>query len=295
MRMWLHYTPARRRFQFTKAAVHASDDRSGGRFDKAAAKKYNSWMLERIRPLFPESSDEFTLARQIDARRLPRHVAIIMDGNGRWARAKGQKRTAGHSAGAKTARAITEIAARLGIPYLTLFTFSSENWKRPAGEVRFLMNMLYENLLNERELLEKNDIKLKILGVADELPAALRKKLQETEAQTQKHRGLQVNLALNYGARNEIVRAVKAIIAKGIGAARLDEKAFASFLDTAGCPDPDLLIRTSGEQRISNFLLFQIAYSELYFTPVLWPDFTAQEFFRAIIDFQGRSRRFGSL
>jgi undecaprenyl diphosphate synthase len=252
-------------------------------------------MLERIRSLFPESSAEFMLARQIDARRLPHHVAIIMDGNGRWAKANGQKRSAGHSAGAKTARLITEIAARLGIPYLTLFTFSSENWKRPAGEVRFLMNMLYENLLNEQELLEKNDIKLKILGAVDKLPARLREKLRETESRSQKHRGLQVNLALNYGARAEIVRAVRKIIARGVSAARISEKAFASFLDTAGCPDPDLLIRTSGELRISNFLLYQIAYSELYFTPVLWPDFTAKEFFSAIIDFQGRARRYGNI
>ncbi len=252
-------------------------------------------MLDRIRSLFPESSAEIALARQIDEKRLPQHVAIIMDGNGRWARANGLKRTTGHSAGAKTARTITEIAARLGIKYLTLFTFSSENWKRPAGEVRFLMNMLYENLLNEQELLKKNDIRLKILGVLDKLPVKLRKKLLEVELRSQKHTGLQVNLALNYGARAEIVQAVKKIIGKGIPVSRLNEKSFAGYLDTAGCPDPELLIRTSGELRISNFLLYQIAYSELYFTPVLWPDFKAGDFFNAIIDFQGRARRFGGI
>ena len=264
-------------------------------FDKQARKKYNSWMLDRIRSLFPEPSPEFKLAEQIDEKRLPLHVAIIMDGNGRWAKANHLKRTEGHSAGAKAARVITEIAARLGIQYLTLYTFSSENWKRPAGEIRFLMNMLYENLLNEKELLEKNDIRMKIFGILDKLPVKLQKKLRETEMNSQKHRGLQVNLALNYGARAEIVHAVKEIIAKGIPASRLNEKTFKNHLDSAGCPDPDLLIRTSGELRISNFLLYQIAYSELYFTPILWPDFKGGDFLRAIIDFQGRERRFGNI
>jgi len=248
-----------------------------------------------VRTLYPEDSAEFRLAAQIDEKRLPGHVAIIMDGNGRWARQNSLKRTSGHSAGAETARSITEIAARLGIKYLTLFTFSSENWKRPAGEIRFLMNMLYENLLNNQELLEKNNIRLRILGASDKLPAKLQKKLRETEISSQKHQGLQVNLALNYGARKEIIHAVKQIIAKGIPAARINEKIFGKYLYTAGCPDPDLLIRTSGEFRISNFLLYQIAYSELYFTPILWPDFKAGDFFRAIIDFQGRTRRFGNI
>jgi undecaprenyl diphosphate synthase len=251
-------------------------------------------MLDHVRSLYPEKSVEGDLLGQIDEKRLPGHVAIIMDGNGRWAKANNLKRSAGHSAGAGTARAITEIAARLGIKYLTLFTFSSENWKRPANEIRFLMNMLYENLLTEQELIDKNDIKLKILGIIDKLPAKLQKKLRAAEADSQKHKGLQVNLALNYGARAEIIFAVKKIIAQGIPPARLNEKTFGQYLDTAGCPDPDLLIRTSGELRISNFLLYQIAYSELYFTTTLWPDFKAVDFFRAIIDFQGRDRRFGN-
>lgn len=265
------------------------------RFDKPARKKYNSWMLDHARTLYPEESEEFRLIVQIAENRLPGHVAIIMDGNGRWANQKNLPRTAGHNAGAETARAITELAARLGIKILTLFTFSSENWKRPASEVHFLMNMLYENLLNKQDLLEKNDIKLRILGVIDKLPARLQKKLLETENKSQKNKGLQVNLALNYGSRTEIVRAVKQIINAGIPASRLNEKTFSKFLNTAGCPDPDLVIRTSGELRISNFLLYQIAYSELYFTPVLWPDFKAADFFRALIDFQGRDRRFGKL
>lgn len=252
-------------------------------------------MLDHLRAPYPETSEEFRLIAQIDDKRLPAHVAIIMDGNGRWAKKKNLQRTAGHSAGAETARAITEIAARLGIKHLTLFTFSSENWKRPVSEIKFLMNMLYENLLNKQELLEKNDIKLKIFGAIDKLPAKLQKKLCETEAHSQKHQGLQVNLALNYGAREEIVHAVKQIISQGIPASRITEKTFAKFLYTVGCPDPDLLIRTSGETRISNFLLYQIAYSELYFTPLLWPDFKACDFFRAVIDFQGRTRRFGNI
>jgi len=252
-------------------------------------------MLDHVRAQYPEASAEFQLITQIDEKRLPGHVAIIMDGNGRWAKQKNLKRTAGHSAGVETARSISEIAARLGIKYLTLFTFSSENWKRPASEIKFLMNMLYENLLNKQELLEKNDIKLKIIGAIDKLPAKLQKKLRETEEKSQKRHGLQVNLALNYGAREEIIHAVKQIVAQGIQASRLNDKTFAKFLDTAGCPDPDLLIRTSGELRLSNFLLYQIAYTELYFTPILWPDFKARDFFRAIIDFQGRARRFGNI
>jgi undecaprenyl diphosphate synthase len=252
-------------------------------------------MLDHVRSLYPEESAEFKLIAQIDEKRLPEHVAIIMDGNGRWAEKKNQKRNTGHSAGAKTARAITETAARLGIKYLTLFTFSSENWKRPPSEIKFLMNMLYENLLSEKELLEKNDIKLKIIGAIEKLPLKLQKKLRETEAKSQKHKRLQVNLALNYGAREEIVRAVKQIIAQGSPASRINEKTFAKYLYTFDCPNPDLLIRTSGEYRLSNFLLYQIAYSELYFTPILWPDFKAEDFFRAIIDFQGRSRRFGNI
>jgi undecaprenyl diphosphate synthase len=252
-------------------------------------------MSDHVRALFSEDSAECRLITQIDEKRLPVHVAIVMDGNGRWAKKKNLKRTAGHSAGAETARAITEIAARLGIKFLTLFTFSSENWKRPVSEIKFLMNMLYENLLNKQELLEKNDIKLKILGTIGKLPAKLQEKLCETETKSHKHQGLQVNLALNYGAREEIVHAVKQIIGQGISASRVNEKTFGKYLYTTGCPDPDLLIRTSGEYRISNFLLYQIAYSELYFTPILWPDFKAADFFRAIIDFQSRTRRFGNI
>jgi undecaprenyl diphosphate synthase len=232
---------------------------------------------------------------EIDPARLPRHVAVIMDGNGRWAKQKGLNRNAGHSAGAEAAREITETSARLGIRYLTLFTFSSENWKRPASEVQFLMDMLYDNLIRRQKLLDENDIRLRIIGDLEKLPGKLRKKLQESERKSESHRRLQVNLALNYGSRPEILRAVREIIAQGIPAEQVDEAAFSRFLYTGGVPDPDLLIRTSGELRLSNFLLFQIAYSELYFTPTLWPDFRAREFFQALIDYQSRERRFGNL
>jgi undecaprenyl diphosphate synthase len=252
-------------------------------------------MLDHALSRYSPESEEYSLIARIDEKRLPSHVAVIMDGNGRWAVQKNLDRNAGHSAGAESAREVTEAAARLGIRYLTLFTFSSENWRRPAGEVKFLMDMLYENLLKRRELLDDNDIQLKIIGDLARLPAKLRKKLREAEERSRDHLRMRVNLALNYGARLEILRAVRGVVASGITADAIDERAFEQHLYTAGCPDPDLLIRTSGEIRVSNFLLYQIAYSELYFTPTLWPDFKAKEFFRAIIDFQARQRRFGSV
>jgi undecaprenyl diphosphate synthase len=252
-------------------------------------------MLDHALAQFSPQSEEYSLIGRIDENRLPAHVAVIMDGNGRWARQKELTRDAGHRAGAESAREITETAARLGIRYLTLFTFSSENWKRPAGEVQFLMDMLYENLLKRQKLLDDNDIRLKVIGDVDRLPGPLRKKLQESEQNSRGHQRLQVNLALNYGSRAEILRAVREIIARGLPADQVDEEMFSGFLYTAGCPDPDLLIRTSGELRLSNFLLYQMAYTELYFTPTLWPDFRAKDFFRAVIAFQARERRFGSI
>jgi undecaprenyl diphosphate synthase len=251
-------------------------------------------MLDQVLAHYTPGSAERELLEGIDEKRLPVHVAITMDGNGRWAKRQGLERSAGHSAGAEAAREVTEAAARLGIRFLTLFTFSSENWKRPAGEVQFLMDMLYENLLNRQELLSDNDIRLKVIGDLERLPGKLRKKLRESEERTRGHKRMQVNLALNYGSRQEILQAVQAIVSEGIAAHKIDEPTFAGHLATAGCPDPDLLIRTSGELRLSNFLLYQIAYSELYFTPTLWPDFRAGELFRAVIDYQGRERRFGN-
>jgi undecaprenyl diphosphate synthase len=216
-----------------------------------------------------------------------------MDGNGRWAKQRNQGRSEGHREGAKTAREVSECAARLGIKYLTMFTFSSENWKRSIKEVNMLMNLLYDNLVQEKELLMKNDIRLNVVGDIKKLPGKLQKKLTEIMTLSENNSRMQINLALNYGSRIEIVNAVKQIIEEGIVPSKINETLFSQYLLTKGCPDPDLLIRTSGELRISNFLLFQIAYSELYFTDILWPDFHNAEFLKAIVEFQHRDRRYG--
>jgi undecaprenyl diphosphate synthase len=252
-------------------------------------------MIDRFTGLIQENSQEAALLQQLDNGRIPVHLAIIMDGNGRWANRQGLKREDGHRQGAKTAKQVVEYAVRLGIKYLTLFTFSSENWKRPLKEINLLMNMLYDKLVEERELLIQNDIRFKVVGDVQGLPAKLRRKIMETEGLTREHKKTQLNLALNYGGRLEIIAAVKRIVADKIPAGRIDEKLFQSYLYTASCPDPDLLIRTSGELRISNFLLFQAAYAELYFTPVPWPEFDLKELLTAILEFQHRQRRFGKI
>ena len=252
-------------------------------------------MLNKFKDLIQEGTEEDTLARQIDRNRVPVHLAVIMDGNGRWAKQQGIKRDQGHKEGAVSARKITEYSLRLGIKYLTLFAFSSENWKRPISEINTLMNMLYEKLVEEKDLLIDNDIKLEIVGDIDGLPGKLKKKLIETIEFSKSHKTMQVNLALNYGARMEIIHAVKRIVEDNIPSKKIDEKLFEKYLYTLDSPDPDLLIRTSGELRISNFLLYQIAYSELYFTQTLWPDFRLKEFLKAIIDYQRRERRFGKV
>jgi undecaprenyl diphosphate synthase len=252
-------------------------------------------MLNKFKDLIQEGTEAEILARQIDRNRVPVHLAVIMDGNGRWANQRGVKRELGHQEGAVSARKITEYSLRLGVKYLTLFAFSSENWKRPITEVNTLMNMLYEKLVEEKDLLIDNDIKLEIVGDIDGLPGKLKKKLIETIELSKSHKTMQVNLALNYGARMEIIHAVKRIVEDNISSKKIDEKLFKKYLYTFNSPDPDLLIRTSGELRISNFLLFQIAYSELYFTKTLWPDFRLKEFLEAIIDYQGRERRFGKV
>lgn len=252
-------------------------------------------MIENFLDLIQKGSEEEALLHQIDKNKIPTHVAVIMDGNGRWAKQKGLKRKDGHQEGAVSARKITEYALRLGIKYLTLFAFSSENWKRPITEVNALMNMLYENLIQQRDLLAKNDIRLLIVGDLDRLPALLKSKLLETMDFSNSHQKMQINLALNYGSRMEIINAVKKILRDNIPVQEINEELFAGYLYTSDCPDPDLLIRTSGELRISNFLLYQLAYSELYFTPTLWPDFRLKEFIKAILDFQSRERRFGKI
>jgi undecaprenyl diphosphate synthase len=252
-------------------------------------------MITKLKELVQEDTEEYRLAEQIDKKRIPLHVAVIMDGNGRWAKKKNLKREAGHKEGAVSAKKITEYALRCGVKYLTLFAFSSENWKRPITEVNTLMNMLYENLVEQKELLMENKIKLNIVGDLGRLPSKLRKKLQETIDISKDHKAMQLNLALNYGSRMEILNAVKRIIDDDIPARKIDDTLFKKYLYTWDCPDPDLLIRTSGELRISNFLLYQIAYSELHFTDIMWPEFRLKHFLEAILDFQRRERRFGKV
>ena len=252
-------------------------------------------MIETFKNLIDEGSEEEKLLFRIDPTRLPAHIAIIMDGNGRWANQRGLNRKEGHKEGAVSARKIVEYARRIGIKYITLFTFSSENWKRPISEVNTLMNMLYENLIDQKQLLIENEIKLEIIGDITRLPGKLKKKLMETIELSKNYDKMQLNLALNYGSRPEILNAVKRIVEDNISPSKINEKLFAKYLYTAECPDPDLLIRTSGELRLSNFLLYQIAYAELYFTPIHWPDFRLKEFLNAILDFQARERRFGKV
>ncbi len=252
-------------------------------------------MINQFKDIITEAGDEYRLLQKIDTAKIPVHVAVIMDGNGRWANERGLKRKEGHKEGAESARKITEYALRMGIKNLTLFAFSSENWKRPITEVNALMNMLYQNLVEQRDLLSDNQISLRIVGDIDRLPGKLRKKLRETIDFSKDFKKMTVNLALNYGSRLEILNAVKRIVADGVQPSKINEKLFSQYLYTAGCPDPDLLIRTSGELRISNFLLYQLAYTELHFTDALWPDFRLKGLLEAILDFQKRERRFGKV
>src|SRR5262245_26086059 len=239
------------------------------------------------------------LLPQIDRTALPSHIAIIMDGNGRWARRRGLPRVAGHRAGINAVREVVEGSAELGIPVLTLYAFSVENWKRPLSEVATLMQLLKEYLNKELENLHKNDIRFRTIGRTDELDPSVQAELQKGMDRTRHNRGMVFNVALNYGGRAEIVDAVNRILQNGgLEAARKDgisEADFAQYLYTAGQPDPDLLIRTSGELRISNFLLWQIAYAEIWVTETLWPDFGKQHLYEAIIAFQKRERRYGGL
>ncbi len=229
---------------------------------------------------------------------LPRHVAIIMDGNGRWARSRGLPRVMGHRAGIKAVRSVVEAARELGIEVLTLYAFSVENWKRSDSEVSTLMALLKEYLRRELENLMRHEIRLNVLGDLEGLPAAVGSQLRRVMEETAQNQRMVLNLALNYGGRAEIVQAVKQI-AHQVRSGRLklssvDEQTFSRFLYTQGQPDPDLLIRTSGEQRLSNFLLWQISYAELYLTPKLWPDFGKADLLRAVAEFQQRERRFGA-
>ena len=249
--------------------------------------------------LEPANKDEARLLGQLDARRLPEHVAVIMDGNGRWAQRRHLPRLAGHKAGVRAARNVIETSARLGIPALTLYAFSMENWRRPKTETDFLMRLLREYLRRELPVIHKNNIRMLVIGRPDELPAAVRSDVDRAVSLTAGNSGMKLAVALNYGGRAELVDAINSILDgvrnNGISSFRVDEKMVAQHLYTAGLPDPDLLIRTSGEMRVSNFLLWQIAYAEMYVTETLWPDFTRAELYRALVDFAGRERRYGGL
>ena len=223
------------------------------------------------------------------------HLAIIMDGNGRWAKKRGLPRYEGHRQGTKVAKKIVEECRKLNIRYLTLYTFSKENWKRPKDEVNFLFKLLMDFLNREYKSLVEQSIKLNILGDYTKLPFSARKAIEFTLKKTKECNKMVLNLALNYSGREEIILAIKKILKQGIDPESLDEESFKDFLYTRGQPDPDLIIRTSGEIRLSNYLLYQSAYSELYFTPVLWPDFTEQDLHKALDDFSKRQRRFGGI
>lgn len=224
---------------------------------------------------------------------LPRHVAVIMDGNGRWATQRGMPRIAGHKKGADTVRTVTELSRKIGIEVLTLYAFSDENWRRPESEVSFLMEMLVQHIRSELGSLKKNGIRFRTIGRIERLPESAQEWIKRAEAETRENSGMVLNIALSYGGRSEILEAIKRMLREGVEYNDISESLFASYLDTAGLPDPDLIIRTSGELRISNFLLWQAAYAELYFTETLWPDFGEKDMLIALIDYQGRERRFG--
>ena len=232
---------------------------------------------------------------QIDENRIPQHVAIIMDGNGRWAKQRGRERTYGHQIGAETVHVIAEEAARLGVKYLTLYTFSTENWNRPAEEVSALMHLLFDSI--EEETFMKNDIRFRVIGDTEKLPEPVRERLNTCIDHTSANTGMNLVLALSYSARWEITEAAKQIaqaVQDGkLTADEIDSNQFSHYLSTNFMPDPDLLIRTGGELRLSNYLLWQCAYSELYFCDTYWPDFREEEFYKAICDYQKRERRFG--
>ena len=229
---------------------------------------------------------------------LPRHIAIILDGNGRWAKKRGLPRTAGHAVGAETFRKIATYCKNIGVEYLTVYAFSTENWKRPPEEVKTIMKLLKNYLQEAIDTMEKDKIKMKVLGDVDELSDELKEMVAHTNEISKRYEGFQANICLNYGGRAEIVKAAEryaADLAAGKVQPGLDEAGFASYLYSAGIPDPDLLIRPGGEKRLSNFLLWQCAYSEFYYTDVLWPDFTSAELDKAIAEFQSRDRRYGKV
>ena len=251
--------------------------------------------LDQRLATIPAGHPDEILARQLSVDRLPAHVAVIMDGNGRWAAQRHLPRIEGHRAGTEAVRDTVETAARLGLQVLTLYAFSVENWKRPVTEVSALMALLKRYLRSELNTLLRNDIRFQVIGRMEELAPDVRQELSDAIDRTRGNRGMLFNIALNYGGRAEIVDAVRRAIASGVQADELDEQRFAGLLYTAGQPDPDLLIRTSGEMRVSNFLLWQIAYAEIYVTDALWPDFRRRDLLEAILAYQKRERRYGGI
>lgn len=257
-------------------------------------------MLQTVLPgaLGPVSAEEATLLGKLDLARLPRHVAVIMDGNGRWAQKRHLPRIAGHRSGTKTARTTIETCARLRIEALTLYAFSVDNWRRPKTETDFLMQLLREYLRQEMPLIQKNDIRMRFLGRLQELPEGVQRDVAEAVERTAGNKGMVLSVALNYGGRAEIVDALNALVAerqRDGSQAAITEEQLARHLYTGGLPDPDLLIRTSGEMRVSNFLLWQIAYAEIFVTETLWPDFNRARLLEAFLDFQSRERRYGGI
>jgi undecaprenyl diphosphate synthase len=255
--------------------------------------------LQDLLDIVPAGSLERSLVDAIDWTRLPRHVAVIMDGNGRWAKLRHKRRVEGHRAGIDSVRDVVETSARVGLEVLTLYAFSVENWKRPPTEVSTLMGLLKHYLRRELQTLLRNNIRFQVLGRMGDLPADVQGELNRAMERTRSSTGLLFNIALNYGGRAEITDAVQRlladVVANGKDPALITEEALSSYLYTAGQPDPDLLIRTSGELRISNFLLWQIAYAEIWVTEVLWPDFRRRHLLQAIADYQKRDRRYGGI
>ncbi len=236
---------------------------------------------------------------EIDMTRLPVHIGVIMDGNGRWAKRRGLPRSAGHQAGADTLKKIVTECNKMGIKYITVYAFSTENWKRPKEEVDFLMNLLMSYLLDAERTLAGENVRIRAIGSRDELSEEMQEQIKKTEAFTSKNDGIVMNIALNYGSREELVRAVRNISEKvkngEISAEDIDADTISGELYTGGQPDPDLIIRTSNEQRLSNFMMWQASYSELYYTETLWPDFSISDLYDAILEYQKRDRRYGGV
>ncbi len=251
-------------------------------------------LVKKFETVFDPSSPEAKLLERIDSSKLPRHIAVIMDGNGRWAKQRKLPRVAGHRAGIDAVRAVVETAARLPISVLTLYAFSAENWKRPRSEVSMLMKLLKEYIRKELSTIHKNDIRFLTIGRIDELPRSVQKELRLAEKETRGNRGTKMVVALNYSGRLELVDAFNQLLKEGVPYP-ISEDNIEKSLYTVGLPEPDLMIRTSGEMRVSNFLLWQIAYAEIYVTDMLWPDFREIHLLEAVLEFQQRERRYGGI